>query len=72
MAEIFKNRNQNIEHVELSIAAHRMRFLAIAALFKHTIAGVQHRSVWPGLILMAYIGIALATLKNMNEIGLPY
>ena len=26
-----------------------MRFLDIAALLEHTIAGVQHRSVWPGL-----------------------
>ena len=50
MAEIFQKRDQNIKHVELSIAAHRMRFLGIAARFEPTIAGVQHRSVWPGLI----------------------
>ena len=49
MAEIFQNRDQNIEHVEHSIAAHRMPFLDIAALLEHIIAGVQHRSVWPGL-----------------------
>ena len=40
MAEIFQNSDQNIEHVELSIAAHRMRFLGIAARLEHTIAGV--------------------------------
>ena len=50
MAEIFQNRDQNIKHVELLIAAHRMRFLGIAALLEHTIADVQHRSVWPGLM----------------------
>ena len=50
MAEIFQKRDQNIKHVELSIAAHRMRFLGIAARFEPTIAGVQHRSVWPGLM----------------------
>ena len=49
MAEIFQNRDQNIKHVELLIAAHRMPFLGIAALLEHTIADVQHRSVWPGL-----------------------
>ena len=49
MAEIFQNRDQNIKHVELSIAAHRMRFLGIAAPLEYTIAGAQHRSVWPGL-----------------------
>ena len=43
--------DQNIKHVELSIAAHRMRFLGIAARLEPTIAGVQHRSVWPGLVL---------------------
>ena len=50
MAEIFQNRDQNIKHVELLIAAHRMRFLGIAALLEHSIADVQHRSLWPGLI----------------------
>ena len=50
MAEIFQKRDKNIKHVELSIAAHRMRFLGIAARFEPTIAGVQHRSVWPGLM----------------------
>ena len=50
MAEIFQNRDQNIKHVELSIAAHRMRFLGIAARLEPTIAGVEHRSVWPGLM----------------------
>ena len=38
MAEIFQNRDQNIEHVELLNAAHRMRFLDIAALLEPTIA----------------------------------
>ena len=52
MTEIFQNCDQNIQHVELSIAAHRMRFLGIADLLEHTIAGVQHRSVWPGLIIV--------------------
>ena len=50
IAEIFQNRDQNIKHVGLSIAAHRMRFYGIAAPLEQTIAGVQHRSVWPGLI----------------------
>ena len=50
IAEIFQNQEQNIKHVELSIAAHRMRFLGIAAPLEHTIAGAQHRSVWPGLM----------------------
>ena len=50
MAEIFQNRDQNIKHAELLIAAHRMRFLGIAALLESTIADEQHRSVWPGLI----------------------
>ena len=49
MAEIFQNRDKNIKHVELLIAAHRMRFLDIAALLESTIADEQHRSVWPGL-----------------------
>ena len=49
MAEIFQNRDQNIKHVELSIAANRMRFLGIAVPLEHTIADVQHRSVWPRL-----------------------
>ena len=49
MAEIFQNWDKNIKHVELLIAAHRMRFLGIAALLEHTIADEQHRSVWPGL-----------------------
>ena len=34
-----------------------MRILGIAALLKHTIAGVQDRSVWPGLILAFYYAI---------------
>ena len=51
IAEIYQNWQQNIEHVELSIAAHRIRFLGIAAPLEHTIADVQHRSVWPGLYL---------------------
>ena len=51
MAEIFQNRDKNIRHVELSIAAHRMRFLGIAALLEHTIVDVQHRNVWPGLMI---------------------
>ena len=38
-------------HVKLLIAAHRMRFLGLAAFLEHTIANVQHRSVWPRLIL---------------------
>ena len=49
MAEIFQNWDKNIKHVELSIVAHRMRFLGIAALLECTIADVQHRSMWPGL-----------------------
>ena len=44
MAEIVQNRHQNIEHVELSIAAHRMRFSGIAAQMERTIAGVRHRN----------------------------
>ena len=57
MAEIFEIREQNIEHVELSMAAHRMRFFGIAALLEHTIAGVQHRSVWPGLRPYVYLEV---------------
>ena len=49
MAEIFLNRGPNIKHVELLIAGHRMQFLGVAAHLEHTIAGVQHRNVWPGL-----------------------
>ena len=55
MAEIFQNRDQNIEHVELSIAAHRMRILGITALLEH-IAGFKiyityHLNVCRGLLI---------------------
>ena len=66
MAEIFQNRDQNIKHVELSIAAHRMRFLGIAAPLEHTIADVQHRSVWPGLIAIPSLSLRLFPNKIAN------
>ena len=51
MAEIFQNRDQNIEHVVIYNAGHRMRFSCIAGLLEHPIACVQHRSVWLGLMV---------------------
>ena len=50
MAEIFQNREQNIEHVEIYISEHRMRFSCIAGPLERPIAGGQHRSVWPSVI----------------------
>ena len=49
MAEIFKNREQLIDHVGIYIAEHRKRFSCIAGAFGQPIAGVQRRSVWLGL-----------------------
>ena len=66
MAEIFQNRDLKIEHVELSVAAHRMRFLGIAALLEHTIAGVQHRSVWPGLMFSYSPAMFIAAMVIRN------
>ena len=37
MAKIFQNRQQNIEHVELSITEHCMQFLDITAPLERTI-----------------------------------
>ena len=51
MAEIFQNRDQNIEHVVIYNAGHRMRFSCIAGILEHPIACVQHRSVWLGLMV---------------------
>ena len=42
MAEIFQNREQKFENA--------LRFSCIAVALKHPIVGVQHRSVWLGLI----------------------
>ena len=50
MAELLQNREQNIEHVGIYIADHRKQFPCIAEALKHPIAGVQHRSVWLGLM----------------------
>ena len=49
MAEIFQNREQNYQHVGISIAEHHMRFCGIAGALERPIVGVQHRSVWQGL-----------------------
>ena len=66
MAEIFQNRHQNIEHVELSIAAHRMRFSDIAAQMERTIAGVRHRNVWPGLMFQHSPAMFIAAMVIRN------
>ena len=51
MAEIFQNREQNYQHVGISIAEHRLRFCGIAGALERPIVGVQHRSVWQGLMI---------------------
>ena len=43
-----------------------MRFLGIAARFQHTIAGVQHRSVWPGLIMTLITPISFS-LQDLHK-----
>ena len=48
IAKIYQNWWQNIEHFYCGTS--HIRFLGIAALFEHTIAGVQHLSMWPGLL----------------------
>ena len=47
MAEIFQSCDQNIKHVKLSIAAHRMRFLGIAALLEHSRCVASQRVAGP-------------------------
>ena len=49
MAELLQNREQNIEHVGIYIAEHRTQFSCIAGALEHP--GVQHRSVWLGLMV---------------------
>ena len=55
-----------------------MRFLGIAAPLEHTIAGEQHRSVWPGLIGPAtcydgmYLSDALRWVFQHVGISAPY
>ena len=71
MAEIFQNRDQNIKHVELLIAAHRMQFLGIAALLEHTIADEQHRSVWPGLYCTPTMRRSNAPAMHQNRMRCP-
>ena len=46
MAEIFQNREQNIEHVGIYIAAHRMPFSCISGALERPITGMQDRSMW--------------------------
>ena len=46
-AEIFQNREKNIEHVGICIAEHCMRFCYVEGAWERPITGVQHRSVLP-------------------------
>ena len=50
MAELLQIGEHNIEHVGIYTAEHRKQFPCIAGALEHPIAGVQHRSVWPGLM----------------------
>ena len=71
-----RNHNHNIEHVELSIAAHGMQFLGIAALFEHTIAGSASQRVAPSIYLTTMtlynwipccLHFALSLMERVNK-----
>ena len=46
---IFQNWEQDIEHVGIYIAGHRMPFSCIGGALERPIAGMQHCRVWLGL-----------------------
>ena len=64
MAELLQNQEQNIEHVGIYIAEHRKQFPCIAGALEHPIAGVQHHSVWLGLIPIEIYNLMLKKMYN--------
>ena len=76
MAELLQNREQNIEHAGIYIADHRKQFPCIAGALEHPIAGVQHRSVWLGLMLRRQLSpMQMKCTCNANDstyITLPF
>ena len=70
LPNIFQNYKQNIEHVELSVAAHHMQFRGSAAPLEQTTEVCSLAACEPGIILSPILsGITIDHL-DVNITGL--
>ena len=78
MAEIFQNREQNIEHVGIYIVEHRMGFSFIAGVLENSIACVQLQScgwaftVGQGVLTRKMVAICNLGGKVRGDVNIPF